>query len=94
MPLSRRGKESAPTPLFEESAPPKVQVHNYHVLTRNLYQNYYYPNPKYSIIGYMAPLGPPRALRHTENHGPVIGTRLIPDRVDLPKGPRIQIVRF
>ena len=30
---------------------------NNHVLTQNLYYNYYYPNPKYQIIGYMDPLG-------------------------------------
>ena len=28
-----------------------------HILTQNLYYNYYYPNPKYLIIGYMDPLG-------------------------------------
>ena len=35
----------------------RVQVPNYHVLTQNLYYNYYYPNPKYLTIGYMDPLG-------------------------------------
>ena len=35
----------------------RVQVPNNHILTQNLYQNYYYPNPKYLIIGYMDPLG-------------------------------------
>ena len=33
----------------------RVQVANKHVLTQNLYYNYYYPNPKYLIIGYMDP---------------------------------------
>ena len=27
----------------------------YHILTQNLYYNYYYPKPKYLIIGYMDP---------------------------------------
>ena len=32
----------------------KVQVPNSHTLTQNLYY-YYYPTPKYLIIGYMDP---------------------------------------
>ena len=35
----------------------RVQVPNNHILTQNLYYNYYYPNPKYLIIGYMDTLG-------------------------------------
>ena len=35
----------------------RVQVPNNHIFTQNLYYNYYYPNPKYQIIGYMDPLG-------------------------------------
>ena len=35
----------------------RVQVPNNHILTQNMYYNYYYPNPKYQIIGYMDPLG-------------------------------------
>ena len=35
----------------------RVQVCNNHILTRNLYYNHYYPNPKHLIIGYMDPLG-------------------------------------
>ena len=36
----------------------RVQVpHNHNILTQNLYQNYYDPNPKYPIVGYMDPLG-------------------------------------
>ena len=31
----------------------RVQVLNNYILTHNLYQNYYYPNPKYPIIRYM-----------------------------------------
>ena len=31
----------------------RVQVPNHHILTQNLYYNYYYPNPKYLIIGYI-----------------------------------------
>ena len=35
----------------------RVQVPNSHILTQNLYYNYYYPDPKYLIIGYMDLLG-------------------------------------
>ena len=35
----------------------RVQVPNHHILTRNLYYNYWYPKPKYLIVGYMDPLG-------------------------------------
>ena len=35
----------------------RVQVPNSHILTPSLYYNYYYPNPKYLMIGYMDPLG-------------------------------------
>ena len=35
----------------------RVQVPNNHILTQNLYYNYYYPKPKYLIIGYLDPLG-------------------------------------
>ena len=35
----------------------RVQVPNNHILTQNLYYNYYYPKPKYQIIGYLDPLG-------------------------------------
>ena len=35
----------------------RVQVPNNHILTKNLYYNYYYPNPKYLNIGYMDPEG-------------------------------------
>ena len=38
-------------------APLRVQVPNSHILTQNLYYNYYYPKPKYQIIGYLDPLG-------------------------------------
>ena len=31
----------------------RVQVPNNHILTPNLFYNYYYPNPKYPNIGYM-----------------------------------------
>ena len=33
----------------------RVQVPNSHILTQNQDYNYYYPNPKYLIIGYMDP---------------------------------------
>ena len=33
----------------------RVQVPNRHILTQNLYYNYYYPEPKYLIIGYLDP---------------------------------------
>ena len=35
----------------------RVQVPNNHILTPNLYYSYYYPKPKYLIIGYLDPLG-------------------------------------
>ena len=36
----------------------RVQVHNNHVIfTQSLYYNYYYPKPKYLILGYLDPLG-------------------------------------
>ena len=31
----------------------RVYVPNTHILTQNLYYTYYYPKPKYLIIGYM-----------------------------------------
>ena len=40
-----------------------VQVPNKHILTHNLYYNYYYPNPKYLIIGYMDRLGYSNSVR-------------------------------
>ena len=33
----------------------RVQVPNNHILTLNLYYSYYYPIPKYLIIGYLGP---------------------------------------
>ena len=33
----------------------RAQVLNNHILAQNLYYNYYYPNPKYLIIGYLDP---------------------------------------
>ena len=35
----------------------RVQETNNHILTPNLCYNYYYPKPKYLIIGYLGPLG-------------------------------------
>ena len=60
--------------------PLRVQVPNNHILTQNLYYNYYYPNPKYLIIGYMDPLGstpiPGDCCQGIEcqvhNHGPTL----------------------
>ena len=43
---------------LEGAIPLRVQVPNNHILTQNLYYNYFYPNPKYIMIGYMDPLGP------------------------------------
>ena len=34
-----------------------VQVPNNHILTQNLYYNYYYPKPRFLLIGYLDPLG-------------------------------------
>ena len=49
------------------------QVPNNDILTQNLYYNYYYPNPKYLIIGfigYMDPLG-------SSTWGPLAGWLLV-----------------
>ena len=35
----------------------RVQVPDYHILTRNLYYNYYYPHPIYLHIRYLDSLG-------------------------------------
>ena len=35
----------------------RVQVPYNHILTQNLYHNYYYPKPKYLIFMYLDPLG-------------------------------------
>ena len=35
----------------------RVPVRNNHLLAHNMYQNYYHPQPKYLIIGYLDPLG-------------------------------------
>ena len=37
------------------SQPLRVQVFNIHMFPPNLYHNYYYPKPKYLIIGYLDP---------------------------------------
>ena len=37
--------------------PEGVQVPNNHILTQNLYEDYYYPNLQYPSIGCMDPLG-------------------------------------
>ena len=42
---------------MNHALPLRVQVLNNHILTQNQYSNYYYPKPKYLIIGYMDPLG-------------------------------------
>ena len=42
---------------YPTAIPLKVQVPNNRILTQNLHYNYYYPNPKYLIIGHMDPLG-------------------------------------
>ena len=39
------------------TVPLRVQVPNNHILTQNLYYNYYYPKPKYLSIEYLDPLG-------------------------------------
>ena len=49
--------------LRESGRTLRVQVPNNHILTQNLYYNYYYPKPKYLIIGYMDPLGNRRGFR-------------------------------
>ena len=42
---------------FATIATLRSQVPNNHILTQNLYYSYYYPKPKYLIIGYLDPLG-------------------------------------
>ena len=56
-------------------------VPNNHILTQNLYYNYYYPNPKYLIIGYMDPLGlfHPQVLKPTHGQNSCV-------YASLPKG--------
>ena len=59
------GEGGFPRTKRQQSNPPRnadfavfalgVQVPNNHILTQNLYYNYYYPHPKYLIIGYMDP---------------------------------------
>ena len=44
--------------------PLRVQVPNNRILTQNLYYNYYYPKPKYLIVGYLDPLGTYVTGRH------------------------------
>ena len=46
-----------PVTYMVQGLTPRVQVPNNHILAQNLYYNYYYPKPKYLIIGYMDPLG-------------------------------------
>ena len=45
----------------------RVQVPNNHILTQNLYYHYYYPKPKYLVIGYLDPLG--RVLELMDAYG-------------------------
>ena len=46
----------------------RVQVPNNHILPQNLYYNYYYPKPKYLIIGYMDPLGKEKSPLSSRTH--------------------------
>ena len=49
-------KPAASTLTLHERNSVRVQVPNKHILTQNLYYNYYYPKSKCLIIGYMDPL--------------------------------------
>ena len=49
---------------FMQSCSLRVQVLKNHILTQNLYYNYYYPKPKHQIIEYLDLLG--SAVRGTE----------------------------
>ena len=51
------GPEGVLASVLRDASALRVQVPNNHILTQNLYYNYYYPKPKYLIIGYMDPLG-------------------------------------
>ena len=39
--------------MYSNSDSLRVQVPNNHILTQNLYYNYYYPKPKCLFIGYL-----------------------------------------
>ena len=52
-PLRSKGFKEFEIPWFYISLP--VQVPDNHILPQNLYYNYYYPIPKYLIIGYLDP---------------------------------------
>ena len=56
-PNLRHGQQHVTTHQHSQTLAPRVQVPNNHILTQNLYQNHYYANPKYLILGYMDPLG-------------------------------------
>ena len=53
--ISCAGYDPSAVVSTADNIPLRVQVPNNHILTQNLYYNYYYPNPKYPIIGYMDP---------------------------------------
>ena len=69
--------------LLPEALTLRVQVPNNHMPTQNLYYNYYYPKPKYLIIGYLDPLGKPQNSRFRATrpvHQPQVNmTQLGPD---------------
>ena len=57
-----------------------VQVPNNQILTQNLYNNYYYPRPKYLIIGYLGPLGYRRQIPGASLAGHIGGCIRIMER--------------
>ena len=53
--LSAWLRVSHPDTLNSEPLSLRVQVPKNHMLNQNLYYDYYYPKPKYLIIGYLGP---------------------------------------
>ena len=85
LPLGRRGSGQIKNNGAREGRVDfalRVQVPNNHIFTQNLYYNYYYPRPKYLIIGYLDPLGCTAAALKL---GPE-------DAVGSLKGPRTRIL--
>ena len=48
-------KENSSSGFRDRGIALRVQVRNSHILTQNLHYNYYYPIPKYLMIGYLDP---------------------------------------
>ena len=53
--LEMKPLQESSTPFLIYDVTLRFQVPNNHVLTQSLYYNYYYPKPKYLMIGYLGP---------------------------------------